>query len=90
MNKDTQIIRYASKGKSRGKVTAFITRFEFIDFFSIYKLVTITSIIMQVQTELCLCFRKIHTNFFTGASKLPLIPKVLPSLKIKGSCLRSV
>ena len=37
MNKDNQIIRYASKGKSRGKFTAFITRFEFIDFFSIYK-----------------------------------------------------
>ena len=43
---------------------------------------------MQPQTKLCLCFTKINVNFFSGAPKVPLIPIVSPSPKIKKSFLR--
>ena len=38
---------------------------------------------MQTQEKFCLCFIKTNINFFSGAAKLPLIPKVSPSPKIK-------
>ena len=42
---------------------------------------------MQTQGKFCLCFTKIKSNFFSCAPKLPLIPKVSLSPKIKKSFL---
>ena len=38
---------------------------------------------MKTQETFCLCFTKMTLNFFSGAPKLRLIPKVSPSPKIK-------
>ena len=62
--KKSRHIRYASKTKSEWKAIIFTTSFKFIDFFSIYKSVTIISIIMQTQTKLCLYFSKINIEVF--------------------------
>ena len=43
---------------------------------------------MKTQAKLCLCFTKINKIFFSGAPKLPLMPKVSLSPKIKKSFLR--
>ena len=66
----------------------FFTGFKSIDFFFIYKPINILTITMQTQEKFCLCFIKTNISFFSGATKLPLIPKVSPSPKIKKSFLR--
>ena len=38
---------------------------------------------MQTQTKIYHCLTKIDTKHFSGAPKLPLLPKVGPSPKIK-------
>ena len=43
-----------------GKLNIFIFGFKFIDFFSIYKQITITCIIMPTETQFFICFSKIN------------------------------
>ena len=62
--------------------------FKLIDFFSINKQITIITIVVQNREKFCLCFTKINTKSFSGSPKLPLIPKVSPSLNIKKLFLR--
>ena len=45
------------------RVNIFIASIKIKDFFSIYKLITI-SFIMQTQTKVCFCFAKIDTKIF--------------------------
>ena len=43
---------------------------------------------MQTQTKFCVYFNKINAKFFSGDSKLPLIPLVGPSPRTKVLFLR--
>ena len=43
---------------------------------------------IQTQAIFCVCFTNTNINFFSGAPKLPLIPKVSVLPKIKKSFLR--
>ena len=51
--------------------------------FTLKKQITIATIIMQIQPKLFLYFTKINTKLFSVGPKIPLIPKVSPSPKIK-------
>ena len=41
------------------------------------------TVAIQNHAKFYLCFTKINLNFFSGAPKLPLIPKYLLHLKLK-------
>ena len=43
---------------------------------------------MYTQAKFRVCYTKINTKLFSGAPKLPLIPKVSPSPKTKKLFLR--
>ena len=60
----------------------FSISFKLIDFFSIDKEMTIITTILQKQNFIFVLLRLI-LNFFSGAPKLPSIPKISPSPRFK-------
>ena len=46
------------------------------------------TILMSTQTKFCVRFSEININLFSGAPKLPLIPKAGPSPNTKKLFLR--